>query len=251
MVPVVEAKSVGYRYGHRVVFRDLSVRIHPGVTGLLGPNGAGKTTLLSLLVGLRQPRSGSLTVLGESVDHARALRRLAPRIGYLPQTFGYLPSYTVRDFVTYCAWLKKVPASTLADDVAAAIAAVDLSDRATSRMRSLSGGMLRRAGVAAAIVHRPDLMLLDEPTAGLDPAQRLELRRLILRLADDTTVILSTHLTDDVQATCGTVIVLDGGVARFTGAPTQLAALGGSAADSAMEAGYLAVLGATDAVTTR
>jgi ABC-2 type transport system ATP-binding protein len=241
---VVIAQGLKDRYGHRVVFDGLDLTLGGTITGLLGPNGAGKTTLLHLLCGLRRPTGGSLSVMGVDVTRRAANRELAERVGFLPQSFGYLPSYTVRDFVTYAGWLKKVPATELPAATERAIADVNLSDRAESRMRTLSGGMVRRVGIAAAVVHRPSLLLLDEPAAGLDPAQRAELRELLTRLSDSTCVIMSTHLIDDVRAICRDVVVLDNGQVRFTGTPDQLeaSAQGPSAVGTGIEAGYLSVL---------
>jgi ABC-2 type transport system ATP-binding protein len=234
------------RYGRTVVLRSIDLDVPGGVTALLGPNGAGKTTLLHLVCGLRTPSAGSLTVMGVDATRRTARRAIAQHVGFLPQTFGYLPSYSVRDFVTYAAWLKKVPPDDRVGRVAAAISDVGLGDRASRALRTLSGGMLRRVGIAAAIVHRPALLVLDEPSAGLDPQQRIELRRLLIGIGRQTSVILSTHLIEDVHSTCDTVIVLDDGIVRFAGPPIELerAHLGCNRSDDSpsIEEGYLAVL---------
>ena len=230
------------------MLQDVSFVLTPGVTGLLGPNGAGKTTLLTLLTGQRRVRDGRLTVLGVDMARRGAARQVSGGTGYLPQEFGYLPGYTVTEFVAYAAWLKGVARSDVDSSVAEAVRAVGLGERASSKMRTLSGGMRRRAGIAASIVHRPALLLLDEPTAGLDPAQRHELREILLALRERTAVLLSTHLTDDVASTCDKVFVLDQTRMRFEGSPAELAArdpAAGSRAGSALEGGYLATITTT------
>jgi ABC-2 type transport system ATP-binding protein len=241
---VVEARALDFSYGRRAVFCSADFEITRGVVGLLGPNGAGKTTLLDLVVTLRAPAGGTLRVLGREVRGRGNVRELRRRIGYLPQSFGYHPRFTVREFVEYCGWLKEVPSGRLRQWADEAIASVDLTDRAGSPLRSLSGGMLRRVGIAQALVHRPDLLVLDEPTAGLDPAQRVELRGLVRRLAETSDVLLSTHLVEDVRAMCTRVMVLDAGRFVFGGTWQQLEAharpeLPG---DSPLERGYSAVL---------
>lgn len=226
------------------VIHELDIEVGHGVTGLLGPNGAGKTTLLRTLCTLQRLRGGSLTVLGlNSARHPDA-RLIRARIGYLPQSFGYYPSFSVRDFVEYAAWLKKVPRDSVRDKAAAAIAAVGLSDRAGAQLRSLSGGMLRRAGIAHAIVHDPGLLILDEPTVGLDPEQRIELRSLVRSIGRDASVILSTHLVEDVRAVADQVLVLDQGRLVFDGTPAGLEAsdAGDAEGDSPIERGYRSVL---------
>ena len=246
MSSVVNARGLSDRYGRTEVLRGVDFDISPGLTALLGPNGAGKTTLLRLLCGLRRPSGGSVSVLGVGEDDRHRRRRIAERVGFLPQSVGYLPAFTVNDFVSYAAWLKKVPSARLAAQVTAAVAAVGLADRAGSRLRTLSGGMIRRVGIATAIVHRPALVVLDEPSAGLDPEQRRDLRLLLHDVAQTSSVILSTHLIEDVRATCDAVVVLEDGAIRFTGSPTDLEAVprgpnAGSGPPS-IEAGYLSVL---------
>lgn len=250
MSSVVTTREMSDRYGRTVVLRSIDLDVPAGVTALLGPNGAGKTTLLHLICGLRTPSKGTLTVMGVDAGERGARRAISTQVGFLPQTFGYLPSYSVRDFVIYAAWLKKVPKQAMAAQVDAAIGDVELSERAGSALRTLSGGMIRRVGIAAAIVHRPPLLILDEPSVGLDPQQRVELRNLLIRIGQQTSVILSTHLIEDVHATCDTVIVLNHGTVRFTGPTAELerahlpATVDATAAGarSSIEDGYLAVL---------
>ncbi|MFF8604184.1 ATP-binding cassette domain-containing protein [Streptomyces sp. NPDC015232] len=246
ITPIARLTSLTQGYGGRRVIEDLNLSIQPGVTGLLGPNGAGKTTLFRTLATITPPQSGGLELFGKPVTSERNVRRVRRRIGYLPQDFGYYPAFSITDFVRYCAWLREVPSKEAEAATKEALAAVGLADRARDRMKSLSGGMLRRAGIAAAIVGSPSLLLLDEPTVGLDPAQRLDFRGLIRSLARaGAAVVLSTHLVEDVGAACDSVLVLSDGQVVHRGTPRQLAeeATPTAPGDSPLERGYMTVLG--------
>ncbi|MEV5981227.1 ATP-binding cassette domain-containing protein [Streptomyces sp. NPDC052114] len=243
--PAARLTALTQGYGRDRIIEHLDLTVSTGVTGLLGPNGAGKTTLLRTLSTIAAPRSGSVELFGERIRGERDARRARRHIGYLPQDFGYYPSFSVQDFVRYCAWLREVPGRTAREATRDALAAVGLADRAESRMKSLSGGMLRRAGIAAAIVGEPSLVLLDEPTVGLDPAQRLDFRKLIRSLAEDgAAVLLSTHLVEDVSVACDTVLVLQDGSIVHRGTPQELAlsAAKDAPGDSPLERGYMTVL---------
>ncbi|MFF0411162.1 ABC transporter ATP-binding protein [Kitasatospora sp. NPDC004745] len=246
----IRATGLKVRAGRRKMAVDgLDLALGTGAHGLLGPNGAGKTTLIRALATVLRPAEGELELLGESVngrgDH-RALRR---RIGYLPQEFGYYKRFTVREFVEYMAWLKEVPKADVPGAVQRAVERVGLADRADHRMKTLSGGMVRRAGIAQAIVNDPAVLLLDEPTAGLDPAQRLRFRELLQELGRDTCVIVSTHLVEDVAAACSDVVLFADGRLVFQGTPADLAAAGGDEypGDSPLERGYSALLHTSEA----
>jgi ABC-2 type transport system ATP-binding protein len=241
MSVVLDALAQGY--GTSTVIDSLSVTLRPGITALLGPNGAGKTTLLRTLATVMPPRGGRIRIDDVEIDGERSARKVRDRIGYLPQDFGFDPQMKVVDFVTYAAWMRGVPAGQWRQSVDETLEMVDLADRRRSRMRSLSGGMRQRAGIAWAIVGRPRVVLLDEPTVGLDPRQRLQFRKIITGLGD-TVVVLSTHLIDDVAAVCDRVIVMHGGAARFDGSVTELAALGhdGLPGHSALERAYMHLL---------
>ncbi len=217
---------VGRRRAARRAVDRLDLDLDRGVHGLLGPNGAGKTTLMRTLATVMTPTAGEVLLLGHDVRQAEARRALRRRLGYLPQLFGYYPRFTVREFVEYFAWLKEVPSSKVDLAVDGAIARVGLSERAGSRMKALSGGMLRRAGLAQALVNDPELLLLDEPTAGLDPEQRLDFRALLREVGVDATVLVSTHLVEDVASVCSRVAVMDGGRLVAIATPTALARLG-------------------------
>jgi ABC-type multidrug transport system ATPase subunit len=215
------------------------------VFGLLGPNGAGKTTLLRMMATVIPPSSGTLRLLGRDPGGYGPRREIRRRLGYLPQNLGYYPGFTVADFVEYFALLKDMPPRQVPRAVAAAIEHVGLGDRARVRLRTLSGGMLRRAGIAQAIVNEPELLLLDEPTAGLDPEQRMAFRGLLRDLGQRATVVVSTHLVEDVGAACTEVSLMEAGRLVFHGTPAELIGRGegsDAAGDAPLERGYSAVL---------
>ncbi|MDG4838458.1 ATP-binding cassette domain-containing protein [Micromonospora sp. WMMD967] len=238
---VLDALAQGYR--GKQVFEGLNLTLRPGVTALLGPNGAGKTTLIRTLATVLPPRSGRLSFGDLHIVDERSARVARNEIGYLPQDFGYDPQMTVEDFVTYAAWLRGVGRRSRQEAVIDALELVDLSDMRRTKMRKLSGGMRRRAGIAWATVGRPRLALLDEPTVGLDPRQRLQFRKVISNLAG-TVVVLSTHLIHDVQAICDRVIVLHNGASQFDGTVSDLEALGSAdfPGHSALEKAYMSLL---------
>jgi ABC-2 type transport system ATP-binding protein len=243
----IHAERLKVRAGRRMAVDGLDLSLGAGVHGLLGPNGAGKTTLVRALATVLRPAGGALHLLGESVTGRIDLRRLRRQIGYLPQEFGFYRRFTVREFVAYLAWLKELPASEVPGAVQRAIDRVGLTERADHRMKTLSGGMVRRVGIAQAIVNDPQVLLLDEPTAGLDPEQRMQFRALLRELSVDTCVLVSTHLVEDVVAACTDVLLIDSGRLVFRGVPADLAAAGGErdeggAGDSPAERGYSTIL---------
>jgi ABC-2 type transport system ATP-binding protein len=240
----VHAEELRVRAGRHLAVDGLDLALSTGVHGLLGPNGAGKTTLMRALATVQKPAGGRLRLLGESVDGRADLRRVRRGLGYLPQHFGFYPRFTVREFIEYMAWLKEMPKSAIPGAVQRAIDRVDLAAKAGARMKTLSGGMLRRAGIAQAIVNDPALLLLDEPTVGLDPEQRLEFRELLRDLGHDSCVLVSTHLVEDVAAACTDVVIINEGRLVLQGTPDDLIAQGGEgdAGDSPAERGYSALL---------
>lgn len=215
---------VSQGYGATRVIDRLDLTLAPGVVGLLGPNGAGKTTLLRTMATVLPPREGTVTVDGTVVDGERVARRVRRKIGYLPQEFGYDAGMRVVDFVRYAAWMRGVPAEERDRATNRALVEVDLVAYRRTRMRKLSGGARQRAGIAWAIVGRPPVVLLDEPTVGLDPRQRLQFRKVVAGL-HGSVVVLSTHLIDDIDAICDRVVVLQGGALRFAGTTGELAAM--------------------------
>lgn len=240
----VHARELRVRAGRHLAVDGLDLALKTGVHGLLGPNGAGKTTLIRALSTVVKPAGGSLTLLGAQVDGRADLRQVRRGLGYLPQQFGFYPRFTVREFIAYMAWLKEMPKAAVPDAVQRAIERVGLTGKAETRMKALSGGMLRRVGIAQAVVNDPELLLLDEPTVGLDPEQRLDFRDLLRDLGSDSCVLVSTHLVEDVVAACTDVIVMSDGRRLFQGTPDDLIALGGQdeAGDSPAERGYSALL---------
>jgi ABC-type multidrug transport system ATPase subunit len=242
----IKAEGLKVRVGRRkLAVNGVDLELGRGVHGLLGPNGAGKTTLIRALATVLMPAEGGLTLLGESVGGRADQRRLRRRIGYLPQTFGYYKRFTVREFVEYIAWLKEVSKEDIPGEAQRAIERVGLADRAGDQLKTLSGGMQRRVGIAQAIVNDPDILLLDEPTAGLDPAQRVRFRELMAELGQEACIVVSTHLVEDVATACTDVILFDEGKLVFQGTPDAMAAAGGPehVGDSPIERGYSALLG--------
>jgi ABC-2 type transport system ATP-binding protein len=243
----IELTDLTRRFGRTYAVAGVSMEAGPGVFGLLGPNGAGKTSLLRMMATVLPPTSGRLRLLGYDPGSHGPRREIRRRLGYLPQNLGYYPGFTVAEFVEYFALLKDMPPGRVPRAVAAAIEQVALGDKAKAKLRTLSGGMLRRAGIAQAIVNDPDLLLLDEPTAGLDPEQRVAFRAILRRLGERATVVVSTHLVEDVGAACSQVALMDAGKVVFDGTPGELIARGegsGAAGDAPLERGYSAVLAA-------
>jgi ABC-2 type transport system ATP-binding protein len=242
----VEITSLTRRFGRTEAVAGVDLEAGPGVFGLLGPNGAGKTSLLRMMATAIPPTSGRLRLLGRDPGPAGPRREIRRRLGYLPQQLGYYPGFTAAEYVEYFALLKEVPAAGVQAAVAAALDRVELGGQRRARLRTLSGGMLRRVGIAQAIVNEPDLLLLDEPTAGLDPEQRVAFRALLRELGRRATVVVSTHLVEDVGAACAQVALLDRGKVVFHGSPDELAARGAGhgVGDAPLERGYSAVLAA-------
>ena len=240
----VEITDLTRRFGRTEAVAGLNLQTGPGVFGLLGPNGAGKTSPLRMMATVIAPTSGRLRLLGRDPGSYGQRKEIRRRLGYLPQVLGYYPGFTVVEFVEYFALLKEFPPAEIPRAVAAAIERVDLGDRARVKLRTLSGGMLRRVGIAQAIVNEPELLLLDEPTAGLDPEQRVTFRSLLRDLGERATVIVSTHLVEDVGAACSEVALIDRGSIVFHGTPVELALRGEGhgVGDAPLERGYSAVL---------
>jgi ABC-2 type transport system ATP-binding protein len=222
----VEAGGLAKRFGAVRALSGVDLALQPGITGLLGPNGAGKTTLLRILATVLPADAGTLSVLGEDPTRPDGRLAIRRRLGYLPQEPGFHRSFSAFDFVDYVAILKEwADRKPRHDEVRRVLTLVGLEDRMHTRIRNLSGGMRRRVGIAQALLGDPALLVLDEPTAGLDPEQRLRFRELLSAVATRATVLLSTHQTDDVAALCNRVVVLLDGAVRFDGLPVDLAGL--------------------------
>ena len=220
----IEIAEVHKSFGSTRAVDGITLDLGPGVTGFLGPNGAGKTTLLRMVATVLAPSDGTLRVLGH--DPARAEGRLAirRRLGYVPQETGYYPSFSAFDFVDYVAILKEMDDRRARhDEVRRVLTETGLVDVMHKRMRTLSGGLRRRVILAQSLLRTPDLLVLDEPVSGIDPAQRLGFRELVSRLGEANTVILSTHQTEDVASMCQRVVVVDLGRVLFDGTPPALA----------------------------
>lgn len=201
----------------------VTLEIGEGMFGLLGPNGAGKTTLMSILATLAKPTSGTAKVDGWDVSDPEQRWLVKSVLGYLPQELGLYPELTVEEFLAYMATLKGFHhRQARRVEVNRLIAAVGLEGVSDRKTKALSGGMRRRLGIAQALIGDPRLLIVDEPTAGLDPAERVRFRTLLANLAADRVVILSTHIVEDVAATCRDLAVLMQGRVVFRGSPAEL-----------------------------
>lgn len=226
MTHTVTAEGVVKRYRANTVLARVDVHAGAGVTGLLGPNGAGKTTLLRIIATVLRPDEGRVRVFGLDPSDATERREIRRRLGYQPQEPGFFQNFTVLAFLDYVAVLKELGGrDQRRKEVRRVVDLVHLDAVANRKIRKLSGGMRRRVALAQALLGQPQLLILDEPAAGLDPEQRLRFREVVSQVAAEHTVLLSTHQTDDVAALCDRVIVLHEGRVRFEGAPVELANL--------------------------
>ena len=203
--------------------KGIDLEISTGMFGLLGPNGAGKTTLMRILAGIVHPSGGSVVIDNISLETEAGRVKVKSMLGYLPQELGMYPDLTARQFIDYMGLLKGMKDARLRKNkVDEVIEMVALRDAADRKIKGFSGGMKRRVGIAQALVNDPKLLIVDEPTAGLDPEERIRFRNLLVSLAADRVVILSTHIVDDIGQTCQAMAVLDKGAIRYHGSPVAL-----------------------------
>lgn len=223
MVCELRVEGVGFRYpnGHEAL-AGVDLALGPGILGLLGPNGAGKSTLMRILATLARPVGGR--VLWNGVDTAGKPDALRAELGYLPQDFGVYPALSAREFLAYLAAVKGIPSRVAGGRVDDCLAMVGLSEAADRRLGGFSGGMRQRVGIAQALLNAPKLLIVDEPTVGLDPEERLRFRHLITDLAGQRLVILSTHIVSDIEASATTLAVMAKGRRLFHGEPEALVA---------------------------
>jgi ABC-type multidrug transport system ATPase subunit len=211
--------------GNVQALRGIDLQIENGMFGLIGPNGAGKTTLMRILAGLLRPTNGRVQVLGYDVTTTRGKQAVKSTLGYLPQELGLYPNLTAREFLDYVAILKGLTdRHARRRQIGELLESMGLDEVADRRLKTYSGGMKRRVGVAQALLGDPRLLIVDEPTAGLDPEERVRLRNLLAEMAGRRTVILSTHIVEDVSQSCTDLAVLDRGQVLFRDAPRALIA---------------------------
>ena len=201
------------QFQNKIAVDRVSLRLHSGVFGLLGANGAGKTTLMRMLCGILQPTSGTITFDGMDVSEEdyRAI------LGYLPQDFGYYPEFTAMDFLLYMAALKGLPKPSAKRRANELLELVGLQDMGRKKIKTFSGGMKQRLGIAQALLNNPKLLILDEPTAGLDPKERVRFRNLIGQLGKDSIVLLSTHIVSDIEHIADEVLMMKDGNLIYNG----------------------------------
>ena len=226
---MIEITNLAKTYGSGgkgvAALQGVDLSIGRGMFGLLGPNGAGKTTLMRILAGLVNPSGGRVLVGGHDVATENGKVRVKAMLGYLPQELGLYPDLTARQFVDYVAILKGLAQRRQRQErVSEVLALVGLADVADRKLKGFSGGMKRRVGIAQALLNDPRLLIVDEPTAGLDPEERIRFRNLLVDLSEDRIVLLSTHIVDDISQTCRDMAVLDRGQLRFRGNPADLIA---------------------------
>lgn len=212
-------RNVNKFYGRKQALKDVNLRIGEGMFGLLGRNGAGKTTLMKTLATLHGKQSGEITVCGIPIENAKEIRGIT---GYLPQDFSMYPSMRVQECLDYLGTLSGVEKSAREERIGELLKRVNLLEQKKDKVKSLSGGMKRRLGIAQALLHDPKVLIVDEPTAGLDPEERIRFRNLLCEVAEQRIVILSTHIVGDIEATCEEVAVMNAGEILWKGTVTEL-----------------------------
>lgn len=215
----IEIKNLNKFYGKKQALYNVNLTIEQGMFGLLGRNGAGKTTLMKILATLLQKKSGQVTVCGIPVENAKEIRRI---IGYLPQEFSMYPTMNVYEAMDYLAILSGLGKQERKERIEMLLAQVNLAESRHKKIKALSGGMKRRLGIAQALLGNPKVLIVDEPTAGLDPEERIRFRNLLSEIGEERIVILSTHIVGDIEATCENIAILDEGKVLYSGTVAHL-----------------------------
>lgn len=204
---------VSKQYRNKIAVDRMSLRLGKGIYGLLGANGAGKTTLMRMICGILQPTGGSISFDGLDVS----AEEYRSKLGYLPQDFGYYPEFSGRDFLMYMAALKGLKKSYAKERTGELIRFVSLENAADKKIKTYSGGMKQRLGIAQALLNHPKILILDEPTAGLDPKERVRFRNLIADYGKDAVVLLSTHIVSDIENIADSVLMMKDGQLIYNG----------------------------------
>lgn len=218
----IEISQLVKDYGKFRALNEANLRIGSGMFGLLGPNGAGKTTLMKVITTLLRPTAGTVMVGG--VDVMKDPHRIRRNLGYLPQDFGFYRGLNAYEMLDYIATMKNIPKAERRPQIERLLEQVNLTKDAKRRVSGYSGGMKQRLGIAQALLGSPELLVVDEPTAGLDPEERIRFRNLLARFSGQRTIVLSTHIVADIEASCNALAVMDKGRVIFTGTPAALIA---------------------------
>lgn len=211
--------NLSKNYGKKSALENVSVTIHSGMYGLLGRNGAGKTSLMRILATLSVPSSGEISMNGIPIKETAKIREI---VGYLPQDFSFYRNMSVYGAMDYLGLLSSIPDKVRKERISALLEQVNLKENMRTKVKALSGGMKRRLGIAQALLHNPQILIVDEPTAGLDPEERIRFRNLLSEFAEDRIVILSTHISSDVESSCENIGVLDNGRMIWCGGTEEL-----------------------------
>ena len=211
----LRAEHVCKSYRKKEALKDVNFVLEQGVYGLLGENGAGKSTLMRILTTVDFPSSGRVLYKGKNITEMDEDYR--GLIGYMPQDYSVYPSFTATDFLNYMGTLKGIPANQLKEKIPEVLEFVNLSDVANKKVRTFSGGMKRRIGIAQAILNDPEILILDEPTAGLDPRERIRFSNILSSMAKEKIILLSTHIVSDIEAIANRLIIINNGEIAETG----------------------------------
>ena len=212
-------KNLSKNYGRKAALKNVSVTIHSGMYGLLGRNGAGKTSLMRILATLSVPSGGEVSMNDISIKETSKIREI---VGYLSQNFSFYRNMSVYDAMDYLGLLSNLPDKIRKERIALLLEQVNLKENMRTKIKALSGGMKQRLGIAQVLLHDPQILIVDEPTAGLDPEERIRFRNMLSEFAEDRIVILSTHISSDVETSCENIGVLDNGKMIWNGAAEEL-----------------------------